>query len=63
MNKPSIYDLTFKQLSAWLLERGLSPKFARLGVGKPGHGGLSEHMFHQGIDPDSILAKIKELAG
>lgn len=22
MNKPSIYDLTFKQLSAWLLERG-----------------------------------------
>ncbi len=51
------------RFGSWLLERGLSPKFARLGVGKPGHGGLSEHMFHQGIDPDSILAKIKELAG
>lgn len=48
---------------SWLLERGLAPKFARLGVSKPGAGGLSEHMFHQGIDPDSILAKIKELAG
>ncbi len=47
----------------WLIERGLTPKYARLGVSKPGAGGLSEHMFHQGIDPDSILAKIKELAG
>jgi transketolase C-terminal domain/subunit/transketolase N-terminal domain/subunit len=46
----------------WLLERGLAPKYAHLGVSKPGEGGLSEHMFHQGIDPDSILAKIKELA-
>ena len=47
----------------WLLERGLAPKYAHLGVSKPGEGGLSEHMFHQGIDPDSILTKIKQLAG
>ncbi len=46
----------------WLLERGFAPKYAHLGVSRPGAGGLSEHMFHQGIDPDSILAKINQLA-
>lgn len=45
-----------------LLERGLSPKYAAMSVSKPGAGGLSEHMFHQGIDPASILKKIQELA-
>ncbi len=48
---------------AWLLERGLAPKYAVLAVTRPGGGGLSEHVYHQGIDPGSILAKIKELAG
>ena len=47
----------------WLLERGLAPKFAAMGVSKIGHGGLSEHMPYQGIDPDSILATITQLAG
>ncbi|HPU97556.1 MAG TPA: transketolase C-terminal domain-containing protein [Candidatus Hydrogenedentes bacterium] len=47
----------------WLLERGLAPRYASMGVTRPGHGGLSEHMFHQGIDPDSILAKIRAMAG
>jgi len=46
----------------WLLERGLSPKYAHLGVTKAGHGGLSEHMYYQGIDQDSILAKIQQMA-
>lgn len=50
------------RFGTWLLERGFAPKYAHLGVGKPGHGGLSEHMYHQGIDPASILAKIKSLA-
>jgi transketolase C-terminal domain/subunit len=51
------------RFGTWLLERGCAPKYAHLGVAKPGKGGLSEHMFHQGIDPDSILAKIKSMAG
>jgi len=50
------------RFGTWLLERGMTPKYAALGVTKGGKGGLSEHMFHQGIDPDSILAKIKSLA-
>jgi len=50
------------RFGTWLLERGWAPKYAHLGVSKPGAGGLGEHMFHQGIDPDSILAKITELA-
>ncbi len=50
------------RFGTWLLERGLAPKYAALGVGKSGRGGLGEHMFHQGIDPDSVLAKITSLA-
>ena len=51
------------RFGTWLLERGFAPKYAHLGVAKPGKGGLSEHMFHQGIDPDSILAKITSMVG
>jgi transketolase len=47
----------------WLLERGLAPKYAAMGVTKPGNGGTAEQIPYQGLDPDSILAKIKELAG
>ncbi len=51
------------RFGGWLLERGLAPKYAALGVTKPGHGGLNEHMYYQGIDPDSILEKVRVLAG
>jgi len=51
------------RIGTQLLERGLSPKLARLGTHKIGNGGLWEHMPYQGLDPDSILAKIQELAG
>lgn len=50
------------RFGSWLLERGLAPKYAALGVTRHGRGGLSEHMFHQGLDPDSILKKINKLA-
>lgn len=46
----------------WLLQRGLSPKFAVSAVAKLGHGGIAEHIPHQGLDSNSILAKIKAMA-
>lgn len=47
----------------WLLERGLTPKYAHLGTHKEGSGGLWEQYPHQGLDPDSLIAKVKELVG
>ena len=44
-----------------LLARGYAPKYDYLGVTKPGDGGLGEHIVHQGLSPDHILAKIREL--
>ncbi|OAB57560.1 transketolase [Leptolyngbya valderiana BDU 20041] len=51
------------RFGSWLLERGLTPKFAHLGTHKEGCGGLWEQYPHQGIDPDGIIAKVKELVG
>jgi len=48
---------------SWLLERGHSPRYAHMGSTRAGNGGLWEHMTHQGIDPDSIVAKVRELLG
>jgi transketolase C-terminal domain/subunit len=45
----------------WLLERGLTPKYAHLGTRRPGGCGVWEQMAHQGLDPDSIIAKIRTL--
>jgi len=50
------------RMGTWLLERGLAPKLAVLGTWRDGSGGLWEQMAHQGIDPDSIVAKIRALA-
>jgi transketolase C-terminal domain/subunit len=46
---------------SWLLERGLTPKFAHIATHKEGCGGLWEQFPHQGIDPIGIMAKVKEL--
>lgn len=51
------------RLGSWLLERGLTPKFAYLGTHHEGCGGLWEQFPHQGIDPTGIMAKVKQLAG
>jgi transketolase C-terminal domain/subunit/transketolase N-terminal domain/subunit len=48
---------------SWLLERGLAPKYARMGVVRPGAGGTTEQVAYQGLAPDDILAKIKALKG
>ncbi|XGV99599.1 MAG: transketolase C-terminal domain-containing protein [Leptolyngbya sp. BL-A-14] len=51
------------RFGTWLLERGLTPKYAHLGTHKEGSGGLWEQYPHQGIDSDGIIAKVKELVG
>lgn len=51
------------RFGSWLLERGLTPKFAHIATHKEGCGGLWEQFPHQGIDPTGIIAKIKELRG
>jgi transketolase len=49
------------RFGSWLLERGYTPKFAFLGTHEEGCGGLWEQYIHQGIDPDGIMGKVKEL--
>ena len=51
------------RFGSWLLERGLTPKFAHLGTHKEGCGGLWEQFPHQGIGPEGIMSKVKELIG
>ena len=51
------------RFGSWLLERGLSPKFAYLGTHEEGCGGLWEQFPHQGIDPVGIMKTVKSLAG
>ncbi len=48
---------------SWLLERGLAPKYAYLGVTRPGNGGTTEQVAYQGLAPEDILAQIKAMAG
>lgn len=50
------------RFGSWLLERGLSPKFAYLGTHEEGCGGLWEQFPHQGIDPAGIMKTVKSLA-
>ncbi|MBD2210881.1 transketolase [Nostoc linckia FACHB-104] len=49
------------RFGSWLLERGLTPKYAHLGTYREGSGGLWEQYPHQGIDPVGIIKKVKEL--
>ena len=46
---------------SWLLERGLTPKFAYLGTHKEGCGGLWEQYPYQGINSEGIIDKVKSL--
>ncbi|KAF8636797.1 hypothetical protein AX17_003259 [Amanita inopinata Kibby_2008] len=49
------------KFGTWLLERRLSPKYAYMGTTKEGCGGLWEQIPYQGLDPQSIMGKIKHL--
>ncbi len=49
------------RFGSWLLERGLTPKYAYLGVHEEGCGGLWEQFPYQGLDPEGIISHIKGL--
>ncbi|MDT9190664.1 transketolase [Limnospira fusiformis KN01] len=49
------------RFGSWLLEGGYTPKYAYLATHKEGCGGLWEQFPHQGIDPNGIMTKVKEL--
>ena len=45
----------------WLLERGLTPRYAKMGTSRIGHGGLDEQLPHQGLAVADIKERIKTL--
>jgi len=49
------------RFGSWLLERGLTPKYAHIATHKEGCGGLWEQFPHQGIDPTGIMTIAKDL--
>lgn len=49
------------KLGTWLLERQLTPKYKYIGTSKEGCGGLGEQIFHQGLDPQSIIKAVRSL--
>jgi len=49
------------KLGTWLLERQLTPKYKYIGTTKEGCGGLGEQIFHQGLDPQSVIKAIRSL--
>ncbi|KDR78732.1 hypothetical protein GALMADRAFT_137743 [Galerina marginata CBS 339.88] len=50
------------KFGTWLLERQLTPKYSYMGTTKEGCGGLWEQIPYQGLDPQSIIVKIKQLS-
>ncbi|OSX58829.1 hypothetical protein POSPLADRAFT_1071211 [Postia placenta MAD-698-R-SB12] len=50
------------KFGTWLLERQLTPRYGYIGTNKEGCGGLTEQIPHQGLDPQSIILKIRTLS-
>ncbi|MEW6671422.1 MAG: transketolase C-terminal domain-containing protein [Thermodesulfobacteriota bacterium] len=49
------------KFGTWMLERGYTPRYARLGSVKEGNGGLREQIPYQGLGREDIIRKVKEL--
>jgi len=49
------------RLGTWLLELGLSPRFARCGTNRDGCGGQWEQAYHQGYDSESVRKEVRKL--
>merc|ERR1712084_218527 len=51
------------RFGTWLLERGLSPRFARCGTHREGCGGQWQQAYHQGYDSVSVMRKVRKMIG
>nr|BAW33011.1 transketolase [Moniliella megachiliensis] len=50
------------KVGSWLLKRGLTPgKYDHVGTTTEGSGGLWEQILYQGLGPESLVKKIKEM--
>ena len=49
------------RMGTWLLQRSLTPKYGCMGATNEGCGGLEEQIWYQGLDPDSIMRKVRSL--
>eukprot|EP00747_Dinoflagellata_sp_TGD_P162248 gnl/TRDRNA2_/TRDRNA2_179640_c0_seq1.p1 gnl/TRDRNA2_/TRDRNA2_179640_c0~~gnl/TRDRNA2_/TRDRNA2_179640_c0_seq1.p1 ORF type:complete len:556 (+),score=122.70 gnl/TRDRNA2_/TRDRNA2_179640_c0_seq1:493-2160(+) len=50
------------RMGTWFMERGLHPRYARIGTHREGCGGIWEHAYHQGYDSESVMEKARKLA-
>ncbi|MFH1590499.1 MAG: transketolase C-terminal domain-containing protein [archaeon] len=50
------------RFGTWLLGQGFCGKYAHMGTHLLGEGGLAEHIPYQGLSPDDIIKKVKDLA-
>ncbi len=46
------------RFGSWLLKNGITAKYDNMGTHRIGHGGLSEQVTHQSLDPVHIKAKV-----
>ncbi|MBN1156139.1 transketolase [Candidatus Woesearchaeota archaeon] len=49
------------KMGSWFLKRGFTPRFDHMGVYRPGMGGLQEQITYQGLEPEDIVKKVKEM--
>ncbi len=45
----------------WLLERGLTPRYAHMGTTRPGNCGQAEQILHQRLAPTDVEAKVRAM--
>jgi hypothetical protein len=62
LTRIEVFPQLGSRFGTWLLERQLTPKYSYLGTNKEGCGGLQEQIPYQGLDPQSIIVKIKTLS-
>jgi transketolase C-terminal domain/subunit/transketolase N-terminal domain/subunit len=49
------------RFGTWLLERGYTPRYKHLGIAKPGEGGGLEQVGFHGLEPEHLVAAVREL--
>jgi hypothetical protein len=50
------------RLGTWLPERGYTPRYKHLGIAKPREGGGMEQVGFHGLEPESLVTAVQELA-